>query len=563
MSRAGKVYRVLQRTLGKEKALNTVIRLFGMDAEEEGVWRTTENGKHYHITKGGRVDKGPNVMKGSNVNDPSTWKAEASKKSESFWKSEPKVFTEKLRNVLEKNGAGFMRETPTAEEWDKAEEEALEKGNPETLYNQYFSEKAVETDWYDQLNDQKFPNLSDEESRFVLDMIESSEGKTLWEKEFGALMNEGDENLKKVYLNIMSKAMNGGYSQGAIENLLHAAKTKIAVAKGAPEIRSSKEYADRIHKIMDKHPDNKDYSTDELRQAGQLTMAEYERRLKAFDENEGFIHAKQENEAANQKCREARDALRAEKKKLEALEFGSPEWEAQEKKVKAVKSEYSAYSKASLDTHEKLEAIKYQKTAICLAESLKTVRGIGVDSEQLNQYVANGEKPTEKHKKFAAFINLLPSDWLRNSMDQGTLELFPLNGEKRANHVGTASGSAISISNRLSRMSTDDLGVCIHEFTHRLEKTEPKLNEIELAFYEQRTRNEELVPLSKLRPGDRYSYDEETRPDHFPDPYCGKYYDDNSREILTMGFQWAYTYPERFKDDKEYRELVYGILTMI
>ena len=44
------------------------------DGEKEDTgWRTTENGKHYHINSEGEVDKGPKAMVGGNVNKPETW----------------------------------------------------------------------------------------------------------------------------------------------------------------------------------------------------------------------------------------------------------------------------------------------------------------------------------------------------------------------------------------------------------------------------------------------------------------------------------------------------------
>lgn len=48
-----------------------MIRLNAND--DEGIWRTTETGKHYHINGAGEVDKGPKAMVGGNVNNPSTW----------------------------------------------------------------------------------------------------------------------------------------------------------------------------------------------------------------------------------------------------------------------------------------------------------------------------------------------------------------------------------------------------------------------------------------------------------------------------------------------------------
>lgn len=73
MGRISRVYKLGRNFLGAKKALDVVVRLLENDADKDTGWKTAENGKHYHITKGGYVDKGPNVMKGGNVGKPSTW----------------------------------------------------------------------------------------------------------------------------------------------------------------------------------------------------------------------------------------------------------------------------------------------------------------------------------------------------------------------------------------------------------------------------------------------------------------------------------------------------------
>ena len=77
--------------------LPAVMKLIGLDDEDTG-WRTTENGKHYHINEKGDIDKGPSALVGKNVHEASGEK--------SVKVSEPKRIRPKDKDEIVKMVAG-------------------------------------------------------------------------------------------------------------------------------------------------------------------------------------------------------------------------------------------------------------------------------------------------------------------------------------------------------------------------------------------------------------------------------------------------------------------------
>ena len=72
--------------------------------------------------------------------------------------------------------------------------------------------------------------------------------------------------------------------------------------------------------------------------------------------------------------------------------------------------------------------------------------------------------------------------------------------------------------------------------------------------------------------GSGYNKGEKTRPDSFYNKYIGKEYIDlyksngnkhNGYEIVSMGFQDAYTDPRALAIDSEMQSLIYGILLLV
>lgn len=97
----------------------------------------------------------------------------------------------------------------------------------------------------------------------------------------------------------------------------------------------------------------------------------------------------------------------------------------------------------------------------------------------------------------------------------------------------------------------------VHEIGHRFEHTLNGLADVEELFYNRRTNGEKLAWLGK-----GYGKGELTRKDDFLSSYMGKYYDGEFYELVSMGFEYAYTNPAKLLKDKDMAEWIYGLLTL-
>lgn len=79
----------------------------------------------------------------------------------------------------------------------------------------------------------------------------------------------------------------------------------------------------------------------------------------------------------------------------------------------------------------------------------------------------------------------------------------------------------------------------------------------ERSFYKRRTAGEDLKWLGKP-----YRRDEKSRRDNFINPYMGKDYEGNDFELVSMGFQYAYTDPYKLATDEDMETWIYGILSL-
>ena len=80
----------------------------------------------------------------------------------------------------------------------------------------------------------------------------------------------------------------------------------------------------------------------------------------------------------------------------------------------------------------------------------------------------------------------------------------------------------------------------------------------EQEFYKRRTANEELQWM-----GNGYRKTEKTRKDNFLDIYMGKDYGGKAYELVSMGFQLAYTNPVELLKDKDMAEWIFGMLVLL
>lgn len=214
-----------------------------------------------------------------------------------------------------------------------------------------------------------------------------------------------------------------------------------------------------------------------------------------------------------------------------------------EKESKALKKKRDDVAKKIEELEKKQED---QKTA-ALKSVLSEIRTLGgVTNGNMKQFM-NLSKGGKTADATIDAMNFYPSEWLRHSAGFG-ITLKPKWNNGRAYYApGTGE---IRVDERR--------GTCIHELGHRFEQVVPGIREAEQAFYAERTAGESLQWL-----GPGYSTREVTRRDKFLSPYMGKDYGGQAFELVSMGFQYAYTDYERLSQDEDMRDWILGILASL
>ena len=188
---------------------------------------------------------------------------------------------------------------------------------------------------------------------------------------------------------------------------------------------------------------------------------------------------------------------------------------------------------------------KVKENAKELKDKLSEIRKMGHD----NKFDLNLQGRSPMKKVVSEAYDCYPNSWIKKSVSKGRA----LKPKKTDRGYYNGWDIAISGTNDNSCYTT-----AVHELGHRYEDVIPEIRELEKAFYDQRTAGEDLEWL-----GNGYSKDEKTRKDNFVEHYMGKDYGGSAYELVSMGFQLAYTNPMKLRKDKEMAEWIYGLLALI
>ena len=196
---------------------------------------------------------------------------------------------------------------------------------------------------------------------------------------------------------------------------------------------------------------------------------------------------------------------------------------------------------------EKVENTNPEKTADLLFGVLSQVREMGSGGIDVAGHLGNSRSPMRKivEKAYSKY----PTSWIRKSVEEGELSIKK---SKRGYYSDFERVIAISGDGGNKSFRTG-----IHELGHRFEHTIPGILSKEKEFYDRRTEGEKLVWL-----GSGYGKDEKTRKDDFIDEYMGKDYGGRSYELVSMGFQHAYTDPVKLSQDEDMEQWIYGLLAV-
>lgn len=187
----------------------------------------------------------------------------------------------------------------------------------------------------------------------------------------------------------------------------------------------------------------------------------------------------------------------------------------------------------------------WEDNAAELKEKLGQFRTMGVGSHDLKKEHYSG-RGTLRDVVTTAYDHY-PSDWVEASIKKGSLKISKVDR-------GFYDGTTIAISGSGTR---SQIGTAFHELGHRFEDVVKGIYEAEDVFYKRRTAGCALEWL-----GSGYSKSEKTRKDNFIHSYMGKEYPDNFYELVSMGFEYAYTDPTLLWQDEDFAQFIYGILSL-
>ena len=194
---------------------------------------------------------------------------------------------------------------------------------------------------------------------------------------------------------------------------------------------------------------------------------------------------------------------------------------------------------------------EFEKRSEQIKGILSQVREMGATPQQLQMQF--GKSKSKIRPMVEKAVNCYPREWVEMSANRGALKLKKV----ERGHYNDFKGE-LTISGEGGKA----FETAIHEFGHRMEYTFGDIVLAEKEFYARRTAGEKLEKLKKLT-GQDYNATEVTRKDKFLDVYMGKDYGGRAYELVSMGFQYAFTNPERLMLDGDMAEWIFGLLAIV
>lgn len=196
----------------------------------------------------------------------------------------------------------------------------------------------------------------------------------------------------------------------------------------------------------------------------------------------------------------------------------------------------------------RIRAEYYNFCASNVKDTLNKFRLMGTKNLDLKTHLKNSK--SKKLNTFLKAYDVYPNDWIKRSIDKGNLSLKSV---KRGYYDDKNGIIALSGNGDEQTFAT-----AIHELGHRMERILPSILKQESEFYKRRTENENLQWMGK-----GYSKNELTRKDDFVHPYMGKDYGGHAYELVSMGFEMAYTNSAELLTDMDMAEWIFGMLVLL
>jgi hypothetical protein len=208
-----------------------------------------------------------------------------------------------------------------------------------------------------------------------------------------------------------------------------------------------------------------------------------------------------------------------------------------------------------------------------LKQVLSQIKSMG--HQDVNKSVKKSS--SEMRKYLVEAMDYYPTSWVEKVIDEplsvkkvnrGYFDkwnnLVALSGygsestfETAIHELGHCFEHKISISNTYTSYQKWGAGYWRRYYSTQYPTGQTFILDAERDFYKKRTEGEDLKWL-----GAGYAKTEKTRKDNFISPYMGKDYEGNDFELVSMGFQYAYTDPDKLATDPDMESWIYGILAL-
>lgn len=264
-----------------------------------------------------------------------------------------------------------------------------------------------------------------------------------------------------------------------------------------------------------------------LKEAGKALVFEISSNQKLADAGNAIARLKDEKEDAYKRCMEHYDKRYKDPEHYNDL---YNDW----------KNKKEAYENLREETT--IGNFSFIKT------KLSEIREVGYGKMDIASHLNKSRSPMRKVIEEA--YDLYPTDWVKKSIDKSALTPKKVD---RGYYSGYEKVIAISESSDKGAIAT-----AIHELGHRFEESVPEILGLEKTFYNRRTKGESPMWL-----GYGYGKNEKTRVDKFLNKYMGKDYGGHAYELVSMGFEMAYTEPIVLLADEDMAEWIFGMLAIL
>ena len=321
----------------------------------------------------------------------------------------------------------------------------------------------------------------------------------------------------------------------------NAGGTKTGGATGATKPPTT--FAEKVNAIKKELENGGDYD-DCINRAGKLMADEYKKHATEVEKATSGIQAQME------KLRQERNVLSDEYDRL----LWRPNLTDAEKAADRARRQQLA---VEIDKYNsELSKLRKQKDNISGKEAqanwlkgkLGEIRDVGIGNNDIKAHLSNGRSPMVAVVTKA--YDYYPADWVTKSVARGTLRT----GTVKRGYYNDWLGE-IMISGNPKRVESFE--TALHELGHRFEIAVDGVLGSETRFYARRTAGEQLEWM-----GTGYDRSEMTRKDTFLHKYMGKDYGGSAYELVSMGFQMAYTKPDALAGDADMQKWIYGMLSI-